>query len=251
MKEFNRSAVVAIYFMFCLCVMSVSAHADGVLEGTGITVSGSLDTYSKYVWRGMLLDDDAVIQPGISISGHGLTVSWWGSLDLEGNDTRLSDESDVIVDYTYELDGVSLSAGHTYYTFPEVDAFSKEWYVGVGFDELPLAPSLTVFYDYGDQEDGGGEGTYVSLDLSHSITIEDEYGITLDLGVHAGYNRKLFIVGEGVDYSFSAGLTVPLTDSLSMSPKLVYAIPTGDLEDADDGNQDDNFYAGVSFGYSF
>jgi len=91
----------------------------------------------------------------------------------------------------------------------------------------------------------------LSFDLSHSFTLMDDPGISLDLGAHLGYNSKLFIRGEGTDVLLSAGVTVPLTGSLYMTPKVAYSMPFGDLEDEDDGNYDEYFYSGVSLAFTF
>ena len=65
---------ILLIFLFCLSLHSEEAIADALSE-YGIGISGSLDFYSQYVWRGFLLDSDPVIQPGIGISFAGLTLS--------------------------------------------------------------------------------------------------------------------------------------------------------------------------------
>lgn len=229
-------------------VVSSTVFAEGLFEDLDLSVSASQSFYTKYVWRGMLLDDDAVAQTDLSISGYGLTVGYWASTDMENEDSLNSEEQDFYVDYTYEFEKVSLSAGYTHYHFPDGDAYSDEAYVAVGFDVL-LAPSLTVYYDFGDTDNGGGEGTYVSLGIGHSFELADY--VALDLGATLGYNDELFIEGEGFDLGLSAGFTFTLTDNLSVSPSINYSIPFGDLEDENDGAQDDEFFGGVSFSYSF
>lgn len=229
-------------------VFSSNAFADGLLEDLDISVSAAQDFYTKYVWRGMLLDDDAVTQTDLSISGYGLTIGYWGSTDMENDDGLNSEEQDFYIDYTYEFEKVSLSAGYTHYHFPDGDAYSDEAYIGVALDTL-LAPSLTVYYDFGDTDNGGGKGTYVSLGIGHSFELADY--VALDLGAVLGYNDELFIEGEGFDLGLSAGFTFILTENLSVSPSINYSIPFGDLEDEDDGNQDDEFFGGISFSYSF
>ncbi|MDD5668816.1 MAG: hypothetical protein PHE58_02125, partial [Candidatus Omnitrophica bacterium] len=44
------------------------AQGEGVLSDYGFVVSGDLSVYSQYVWRGILLDRDAVLQPGIYVT---------------------------------------------------------------------------------------------------------------------------------------------------------------------------------------
>lgn len=227
---------------------SIPSAKTGILSGSPVSVSLSYDVYSAYVWRGFLLDDDAVIQPGVSVSAGGFTLGVWGSTDINANDGTSSEEMDYYFDYTKEFDGFSLSIGNTYYTFPDADTSAEEAYLGVAVDCL-FSPSLTVYVDYGQEGQGSGKGIYVSLDAGHSIELSEFVG--LDLGVHYGYNDELFINGKGSDVLLSAGLAITLAENFSLSPVIAYSIPFGDLEDPADGNQDEKFYAGMSLAYSF
>ncbi|MFH1360649.1 MAG: hypothetical protein ABIJ41_06385 [Candidatus Omnitrophota bacterium] len=229
-------------------------------KGIELEVSGTMDLYSKYIWRGMRLDDDYVIQPGLAISGYGFEVSVWSSFDLDQDDALNSDEVDTSITYTHDfkdlalfghnLDTISVTVGHIYYDFPGAGTFSKETVLGLAYDTL-LSPSVTWYHDYSQEAQGGGKGDYVVLDLSHSFDVIKEYGITFDLATHAGYNRKLFINGEGGDWGISAGLTLPLTKNLTLSPNVNYSVPLGDVEDENDGNYEDEFYWSVATAYTF
>lgn len=240
---------------FLLIGLSMNAFAEGtekegILPNLGIEASGTFDVYSKYIWRGFALDTDPVLQPGFNLSSHGFTFSFWSSWDFDNNDSLDSDEIDYVLDYTKEFEYLSASAGHTYYEFPGIDTFSKEFYVSLGLTNMPLSPALTYYYDYGDEVQGGGDGQYVTLDVSHSFTLIEEMDVTLDLNGRVGYNKELFIAGEGGDGLVSAGLSIPLTKDLSISPSVNYAMPFGDIDDSSDGNQRDRFYYGVSLAYS-
>ncbi len=233
------------------CVFGEVFAEEGMLNKAGVEASGTLDYYSKYVWRGFLLDSDSVIQYGFDLSKYGLTLSFWGSQDVENDDALDSDELDYIVDYTKEFENVSLSLGHTYYDFPETDTTSKEFYIGTTLPNMLLGPTLAYYHDYGDESDGGGDGDYIVLEVSHSFGLAEDSSASFDLGGHVGYNDGLFINGEGGDYLVSVGFTIPLTENLSFVPNANYSIPFGDVEDVDDGNQDDEFYGGFSLGYDF
>ncbi len=256
----KRHLVIAILCCMATVLGGASGYADGILEelDLDLEISGTLDFYSDYVWRGFLLDRDPVIQPGIDISAYGFTFSFWSSWDTDNNQGAQSDEIDYVIDYTAELNNLlSVSLGHTYYDFPAANSYSREFYVGLGLSripglDLPVETSLTYYRDYGDPNNGGGLGTYVSLDMTYSLMLAEELGISLNLGYHYGYNRKLFIAGNsGYDMGFSVALTLPLTDNLTMSPSINYSLPLDDLEDTNDGNQPERFYTGISFAYAF
>ncbi len=243
--------ILAVGVLSVLFVQNVKAgFEEGVLLEYNIEATATIDVYNKYMWRGFTLDTDPVIQPGFNLSGYGITVSFWGSYDASQDDAAGSDEQDFTIDYTCEFEYASISAGHTYYAFPSADTYSKEWYIG-GSLPVILSPSVTYYKDYGKEAQGGGDGTYLNLAISHSITAFEEPEITLDLGASVGFNDKLFIAGKGGDITLTAGLTIPLTKSLTISPVVGYVSPFGDLKDVNDGNQKKRTYGGFSIGCSF
>ena len=248
MRFLNLVLIIGLVFS----TNAIAENSDeGLLPRLDLEASGSFDVYSQYIWRGFALDTDPVLQPGFNISGHGLAFSFWSSWDFDNNDSLDGDEIDYVLDYTYEFDNFSVSAGHTYYEFPGTDTFSREFYGSIGLSTIPLSPAFTFYYDYGDEDQGGGDGQYLTLEVSHSFALKEDSGISLDLSGRIGYNNELFIAGEGGDVLLSAGLTIPLAESLSISPSANYSIPYGDLKDEDDGNQDEEFYGGFSLAYSF
>ena len=245
----RRSIVLIIAFSVVAFLSCTGIYAEGILENSPVEVSADTAVKSKYVWRGFLLDDDPVMQPGIYLSAYGFTASLWGSYDIDGNDSLSSDEVDYSLDYTYQFDRFSLSVGHTYYDFPAADLFSREVYIGAGVDTF-LSPTVTWYYDYGEETDGGADGHYVSLEISHSVAL-GENPVTLDLSGLVGYNNEFFILGDGGHVALGMGLSIPLTEKCSLSPNVNYSIPFGDLEDSNDGNQSDEIYSGVTLAFSF
>lgn len=226
-----------------------------VLADAGITVSGATAINSQYVWRGFRLDDDMVIQPSMTISAYGFSANVWGNFDLQGEDPLSSDEVDSTLSYSYtleEVEGLSpitLSVGHIYYEFSGSDTFSKEYFLGVAYGSF-LNPSLFYYHDYGDEDQGGGDGNYVVLNLAQSLPLLPDYGVTLDLSGHIGYNDELYMAGQGGDLLASAGVTVPLTGNLKMQPNVNWSHPMDDLRDDAFANQPDAAYMGINFNYS-
>ncbi|MBN3040941.1 MAG: hypothetical protein JW867_07420 [Candidatus Omnitrophica bacterium] len=257
MINLNLKAKIYIFSLFTIIGFDSCLRAEGLFDKIELEASASLGYYSNYIWRGFTLDKDAVIQPGVNLSWKGLSFSFWSSFDAESDDELASDEIDYVFDYTKELnDLLSISLGHTYYDFPEIASYSREFYVGFGLSripvlDLPIETSLIYYHDYGDESNGGGEGDYVSLDMAYSLLLLEDIGLTMDLGSHYGFNNELFIAGQGSDLAFSFGFTIPLNDNLTVSPTVNYSLPLGDLKDDDDGAQEDRVYGGMALAYNF
>ena len=232
-----------------------------IFEDLGLEASADLNVSNIYIWRGIMLDGDPVIQPGFYLatkpySWGKLKVGIWMSHDMENRDALKSSETDYLFDYTYTYNDVGLSLGHIYYDFPDAlpadgaaKGFSREVYAGVSLSKLFLSPALYYYYDYGKKEDGGGEGSYTMLGVSYSIPLKviTKYACSLDLSGHAGLNNKQYYRGKGGDAALGAGITIPLTKSLTCKPNINYSAPWGNISDKGNGNQKGRFYGGVYF----
>ncbi|MFA5363361.1 MAG: TorF family putative porin [Candidatus Omnitrophota bacterium] len=240
------------------------AAEKGILSDAGFEVSGDLNFSSIYMWRGVMLDGDAVLQPGFYIKSPAskfgrFKVGVWMSHDMENRDTLKSSETDTIFDYTYSFSFVDVSVGHTYYDFPDAlpldgspKGWSREFYMGFTLSKIFLTPSVYYYYDYGKKEDGGGEGSYTVLNLAYSKPFEiKEYAMSFDLAGHVGHNNKQYYRGKGGDAGMSAGVSIPLTTSLTCKPNINYSLPWGNISDKGNGNQKNRFFGGVYMNYLF
>jgi len=204
-------------------------------EEEGAEVSLTLDVASAYVFRGVTLNAEPVVQPGLEVSGLPipLTLGVWGNLDIGDDGGALAageiSEIDLYGSYALPVEGLDVSLGYTEYTYPggaddpmvstnedssvSADAVSvpadREVTLGLGLD-VPAAPSLAVSYGLG----GGIAGDlYVELGLGHGIEISDDLGLDLSGGVAylasgdvAGFSH--YTAGASVGYkALSAGVT--------------------------------------------
>ncbi|MDD5561697.1 MAG: hypothetical protein PHT50_06195 [Candidatus Omnitrophica bacterium] len=262
-RMFSGFLMLCMMFSVIFCQAAYSED-EGILSKLNFEVSGDLNFSSIYMWRGIMLDGDPVIQPGFYVStpeskfGR-IKAGIWVSHDLENKDALRSSETDYIIDYTYSFPSVDLSLGHTYYEFPDAvpsdgapKGFSREFYAGFTLSKVFLCPSVYYYYDYGKKDDGGGEGSYTVLNLSYSkpFTVKD-ISMSLDLSGHAGYNNKLYYRGKGGDAGITAGVTIPLLKGLSCKPNISYSVPWGNLSDKNNGNQKNRFYSGMYLSYAF
>jgi hypothetical protein len=191
----------------------------------------SLDAaYSgRYIWRGMPINEDPVIQPSLNISGSGFSLNVWGNIDTTDwgeNEGGYGEESGNIteIDYTafyeHSIGPVSLSAGFISYTFPNIGLDSTlEVFAGLGLD-VPLSPAIKSCWD----EDMAWGANYLSLDVGHSFSLwqSGERALGLDLFAATAYaNREFNEAYYGIEnegwHDWSAGLSLPLSLKFGIS----------------------------------
>lgn len=239
------------------------AAATGIFSGAsaeetkGPSVSADITAASKYVWRGLLLTDDPVLQPSLTVDYKALSLNVWGNTDLtDVNGTPgETNELDYTLDYSFSVNKVNLSLGVIQYTFPHT-AFepTTEIYGSVGISTL-LSPTVAIYYD--SDEVGGLYGT---LGISHSFSLGDVYrGISpsLDLSGSIGYatsdwNEGYYGVNSSglVDLLLTAGLSIPIDEHLSIGPFISFSqVVDSDLQDAVADDNATFFGATLSYGF--
>jgi uncharacterized protein (TIGR02001 family) len=191
----------AVYMMMIIG-MAVSAMAEAEV---------TVDVASAYVFRGVTLNDSAVLQPGLSASGP-IDISVWGNLDLAdydeiGLESGEFSEIDIAASYDIplDLDPVSFSVGYIEYTYPTAGADAdREVSIGAALG-LPLEPSITAYYGV----DGAVDDS-VYVELAAGLEQELAEGLSGSLGAVVAYASP----DEGDDgfshYSVSAGLSYGL-----------------------------------------
>jgi uncharacterized protein (TIGR02001 family) len=221
------------------------------------SISADVTAASKYVWRGLILTDDPVLQPSLTVSHRNLSLNIWGNTDLtDVNGTPgETNELDYTLDYSFSVNKVNLDFGVIQYTFPHT-AFdpTTEIYGSAGISVL-LSPTVTVYYD--SDEVGGLYGT---LGISHSFSLGDVYkGISpsLELSGSIGYatgdwNEGYYGVNSSglVDILLTAGLAIPLDEYLSIGPFISFSqVVDSDLQDA--VVHDNATFFGATLSYAF
>ena len=234
------------FFIFLSLFFSSAGSGAGLLEGKDISFTESYNFYTSYVWRGVLLDADPVMQPSVSVNARNFTATFWSSWDMSNTDQLQSDEKDVSLDYTYNFSYFSASLGNIYYDFSGKKTSSSEYYLGLQSDSLPFTPTLMYYVDYTTRK-----GSYLSLDLLKTYPVDNKGLIKFSLGVHLGYDDKILIKGQGEDFSLTGDLGLKLTEKLGLSFVAAHSIPFSDLANSEDGNQKSEFYAGIRLGADF
>lgn len=248
-------------------MLAMAAAATAEIE-TGVSVD--MAAVSAYVWRGQVLNDEAVAQPGLTGTIGGFTVNAWSSLDLTDNQDSSGefDEMDWTVSYSKTLGKFELGAGVVQYTFPNSTLATEaedgtvavedypgtvEVFASVGVD-VPLAPSLAVYRDVDEIE-----GFYAVASVGHSFALLDKMSLDLKVSLGFGdadYNAGYFGLDDAAlnDLVLSAALPIAVTDNLSLTPSIGYMmLPDSDLEDAAKATygEKDSLYGGVALSLAF
>ncbi len=254
-----RKTVSSILTMAILAGGILAAPQSSAREAGGLLSEIEVEVYaeavSQYVWRGMVITDDPVVQPGLTLSLRGLSFDFWTNLDLTdvnspGNHYRIS-EIAYTLSYGFEpADGLDLEFGAILYTFPESgDDPTTELYGSAEFD-LPLSPTLTVYRDI-----DATDGWYVNLAIGRDFALSERLGLELGAGVGWGdkaNNDGYFGVNRHalVDMSVSAGLTYVLAEALEATVFVTYSdLIAGELRRA--VGRPGNLFGGVGLSYSF
>ena len=250
-----RKSLKVIVVALVLCMVPIFLRAE-IPVGVDAEVSG----VSKYIWRGMDVNDDFVIQPSITASVGGFSFNVWGNMDTTnyGKEAGYGDkageftEIDLTLDYAFSYKIASFDVGIINYTFPNsVGESTYEGYLSVGLDTF-LSPTVSLYYDFDEVN-----GFYGNFGISHSFKISDV--ASLDLSSSIGYGSSNFNEGYFgddsagfVDFNMGASVGFKVGKYVTISPFLSYSsIVDDDLRDATAYKDNDNFYGGITISASF
>jgi hypothetical protein len=233
------AALFAVALPFLVSTSTASAG-----EGFAGSLYGSVN--SMYLWRGFDLspDSDFVVQPGLDLSYNGFRVGLWANYD---EDSSKINETDITLEYSFDIDTVSLTIGNTSYLMDEAED-TNELYLGATLNIL-LSPTLTIYYDWDESDE---TGIFLTAGVSHSFELMDS--LALNLGGLIGFNIENYSVSEEYSNFHNAELTASvdwlITDAFTITPAVTVSMPlTSDAEDY--AGIDDETMAGLTFNFDF
>ncbi len=265
MKNF-RICITTIVMLLCISLSGAYAEEQKA-EDPKITGSISTGVFNRYIFRGYEFGSkSAVIQPTVTISYKGFSVTFWGNIDSNEHATQLFtpdrpgrksfNETDLTLSYTYAIDKLSLTGGYIYYA-TKYTAETVELFLSASYDII-TKPTVTIYRDIASYP-----GTYINFSLSHSEKVYKD--ITLDLGTSAGYfagdddafktesstGKKYRAFHDGM---VKASFTVPITKNVSVQPLVQYCFPLSDKAKRHrynpNGHLDETFAYGINLTYS-
>lgn len=224
-----------------------------------VDLSTEIGLYSAYVWRGIIVNDHAVLQPSITAEKGPFSFNVWGNWNLDQPAGR---DDDLEVDYTaaYTLpinnDNISVDVGVIYYTFPGDGSGTPntaEIFTSAAFPNVVLTPVASVYYDI-DEVNGWYGNLAVSQGMEFTEALTGELGASVGYGTR-NYNRYYFQdnldngSGNVNDYNIYLSGSYALTSQLSMGALLQYSYLDGGVVAA--GEQNNILWGGVNLSYTF
>lgn len=176
-----------------LAALAVLGAVTAAVPALGL--EGSLDAavLSRYLWRGMTLNDRPVLQPSLTLAHGALEATVWASVDLtDDQGHRYQDtEIDYALSYTFDLPRVALAVTAYTYTYPHTGyAATTEVWASATWKTV-LEPTLTVVRDV-DEVDG----TYLLLTASQPLgLLRSRSSDGLVLSVNVGHGDRAYAAG--------------------------------------------------------
>ncbi len=173
----------------------------------GAEASLTVDVASAYVYRGLTLNDGAVVQPGLElVVPGGLTVGAWANLDVEDYGGILAkgefSEVDLSLSYALPVELLDVLIGYTELLYPMggVPA-DREMTAALGGSAGPVDLGAGLYYGV-----GGGIRNDLYLELSVGSAID--VGVTeINLMAVLGYLHPDEGESGFSHYELTAGLT--------------------------------------------
>lgn len=242
---------VFCFTLFLVFFMSGALYSEDTKSlQEKVTGFGSAGVFNKYIFRGYEMSKNSVvIQPSLSATLKGFTVTFWGNIDTDQHRTQSVNpgtgefkkgynETDTTLSYTHNIGPLGITGGYIYYGTKNITE-TEEFFINLAL-EVFSKPTLTLYQDISEYT-----GTYINLGLSQSFKVYKD--ITLDLGASGSYftgrNRYWQTYNQskgsytGSKYKgfhagmLSAGLTIPITKSVNLQPIVQYWLPlSGDAK---------------------
>jgi hypothetical protein len=227
-----------------------------------LTLGATLDVYSAYIWHGMIVNDEPVLQPDVALTysfgDYGLvTADAWLNFDTTGNNDQRHvggiNEIDYTLKYAVTLSDLSLEAGHIWYTFPSVSSAdyyrsTREIFVGAAYNNDIVVPFFKAYYDY-----ACAEGAYVQAGLRKEMTFDKvTAGAELSLNGATRPYTEYWYGGPESNYFFTDAQAVvyakyAITDKIFVGARIGW-LSTVDNELKGVYHEDNLLWGGINLG---
>lgn len=225
-----------VYLVIVLSGLLSTAQIDAQSK---IDVDLGADIVSSYVWRGVKTAG-ASIQPSLSASVGGFSLSAWGSTDFT------SDEGTKEVDFTaaYETSGLKLAVtdywwdgegAYRYFSYPAEGNGGHMLEATVGYtlpESFPLSVTWNTFFlGRGNKKENGDNSYSTYVELAYPFSVKG-----VDMGISTGFTpweNTTLGTSKGFKVTsvmLNASKSIKITDSFSL-PVFANIIANPAMED--------------------
>ncbi|NDV83593.1 hypothetical protein [Bacteroides sp. 51] len=224
MKGLTRSGIQPLWTAALLIVLGSTA----VKAQEKVEVSVGADMVSGYIWRGT--DCGGVsIQPSISVARSGFSLTAWGSVGIDNDDTKEFDLtlgyniggfSVAVTDYWFNQDGDSMSQRYFNYRARGTHIFEAT----LGYDFGPIALSWNTNFAGNDYKENGNRAysSYLEAVVPFKLGGFDfaaEVGMTPWEGAYSdGLNVTNVGLGVYKDIKITESFTLPAFAKITTNP---------------------------------
>lgn len=225
-----------VYLVIVLSGLLSTAQIDAQSK---IDVDLGADIVSSYVWRGVKTAG-ASIQPSLSASVGGFSLSAWGSTDFTSN------EGAKEVDFTaaYETSGLKLAVtdywwdgegAYRYFSYPAEGNGGHMLEATVGYtlpESFPLSVTWNTFFlGRGNKKENGDNSYSTYVELAYPFSVKG-----VDMGISTGFTpweNTTLGTSKGFKVTsvmLNASKSIKITDSFSL-PVFANIIANPAMED--------------------
>jgi outer membrane scaffolding protein for murein synthesis (MipA/OmpV family) len=182
--------------------------------------------YTKYAWRGQLVEDKAVIQPELTVEHQGFSL---GVLQNYSTDQDWINEYNITLGYAYTWKSLALMAGIIEYDYPNLNVEStQEGFVRLAYSTAWLVPFVESYWDF-NEVDGwyGAVGAERSFELTKELALDAQVSVG---AADSNYHTYYFELGgtRMADAQATVGVPWSITESLTLTPSVQYSVMLDD-----------------------
>jgi len=218
-----------------------------------VTFNAGAGLISKYIWRGVNLNDDFVIQPDLAVHYGQITGAVWASFDTTdeaNNADNQFTEMRYILQYGTVVNEFDVVGGFVFYDYPNTSKQeTQELFAAVKFSKVMFTPTVSLWYDFDEVE-----GMWGSLSACYIESTENVIW-RLDASIGMGsedFNRHYFGVSDGgfTDITLGISSDFMVYDRIMVTPFVDWTLLIdGDIKDT--AEDDSIFYGGVRISAGF
>lgn len=181
----NRSNIGWIFFWAAFFLLGILAG------GHCATVTARVDSSTSYMYRGVQVENNAVLQPSLAVAQGPLVASVWVNYNLKVNEY---DEIDLFASVSKKVGKLNATVGsQAYFIFDVFNTYDIS--LTLNHDSLKYVNVVGV-YDFGQWD-----GFYSEVNVAPTFPLSKV--LTLSTTAGMGYNKNYMRLGAGASHAFA------------------------------------------------